>query len=63
MFNDVKYFRIKIKMTEEQREKNKKERIRRLRLKERQQRLLRLARLARLRAVLEPWRRPRIRKI
>ena len=60
MFNDVKYFRIKIKMTEGQREKNPKERIRRLRLKERQQRLLRLARL---RAGLQPWRRPRIRKI
>ena len=47
-------------MTEEQKEKNPMERIRRLRLKEREQRLLRLARL---RAGLEPWRRPRIRKI
>ena len=60
MFNDVKYFRIKRKMTEEQKEKNPKEMIRRLRLKQREPRLLRLARL---RARLEPWMRPRIRKI
>ena len=60
MFNVVKYFRIKIKMTEDQKEKSPKERIRRLRLKEREQRLLRLERL---RPGLEPWRRPRIRKI
>ena len=60
MFNDVKYFRIKRKMTEERKEKNPKEMTRRLRLKEREQRLLRLERL---RPGLEPWRRPRIRKI
>ena len=60
IFKDVKYSRIKTKMTEDPKEKNPKEKIRRLRLKQREPRLLRLARL---RPWLEPWRRPRIRKI
>ena len=56
MFNNSKYFRIKRKMTEEQKVKSPKEMIRRMRLKLREQRLQRLARL-RLGS------KPRIRKI
>ena len=56
MFNNSKYFRIKRKMTEEQKEKSPKEMIRRMRLKLREQRLQRLSRL-RLGS------KPRIRKI
>ena len=56
MFNNSKYFRIKRKMTEEQKVKSPKEMIRRMRLKLREQRLQRLSRL-RLGS------KPRIRKI